>query len=145
MYFVISWGYEICHCILTSILHLILVRVHTTYLKRKFDDAQIFLEALDERCGAGTFILDDPKLFTPKGCPDIVATKTKEPMGRADVFWKAPKCGCVNIRYELFILEVNCYFDVCLSNLKLNSFSLSACVFYLSELMYCSFVLLSNV
>ena len=95
------------------------MRIHTTTLRRKFDDAQIFLEALDERCGAGTFMLDDPKLFTPKGCPDIAATKTKKPMGRADIYWKAPKCGCVNIRYDTVILM--CYFDVCVERLRIIS------------------------
>ena len=87
-----------CIIIIFIIDVILVVRVHTTYLKRKFDDAQVFLEALDKRCGAGTFIVKDTSLFTPKGCPDIVATQTKEPMGRADVFCKAPPCGCVNIR-----------------------------------------------
>ena len=100
---------------LMTTIRFISVRIHTTTLRRKFDDAQIFLEALDERCGAGTFILDDPKLFTPKGCPDIAATKTKKPMGRADIYWKAPKCGCVNIRYDTVILM--CFFVVCVERL----------------------------
>ena len=105
-----------------STIHFLSVRIHTTTLRRKFDDAQIFLEALDERCGTGTFILDDPKLFTPKGCPDIAATKTKKPMGRADIYWRAPKCGCVNIRYDAVILMY--YFDVTFVLLRVTCINL---------------------
>lgn len=76
-------------------------RVHTTYRKLKFNDATIIVEALDEKCGHGRLIVDSDQLYSPQGCPDIVTTQEKDPMGRAHFKWQAPKCGCVHIRIRV--------------------------------------------
>ncbi|KAK3590610.1 hypothetical protein CHS0354_018830 [Potamilus streckersoni] len=73
------------------------IRVNSNSPDNKFNDVHVSLEARDERCGAGQFILNK-NLYQPSGCYNIVSTQRKEPMGKATFKWKAPLCGCVTIR-----------------------------------------------
>ncbi|XP_045195188.2 uncharacterized protein LOC123550847 isoform X2 [Mercenaria mercenaria] len=76
-------------------------RVQTTARKYKFNDATVTIDAVDERCGTGSWVTDTDELYSPQGCPSIVTTQQKQPMGRAHFKWKAPSCGCVHFRVRV--------------------------------------------
>ncbi|KAL4232529.1 hypothetical protein ACF0H5_007221 [Mactra antiquata] len=76
-------------------------RVQTTVRKFKFNDATVVFDPVDGNCGAGNWLLESDLLYSPDGCPSVVTTQQKKPMGRAYFVWKAPSCGCVHFRVRV--------------------------------------------
>lgn len=79
------------------------LRVHTTAKKVHFNDATVVIDAVDSSCGAGSWVIDSEELYSPKGCPSVVTTQQKEPMGSAHFVWRAPSCGCVHFRARIHV------------------------------------------